>query len=277
MRVTNRRHEIGDSPSELRGPGNARHSETNGNWIAPILRMIPRVPNRGHAVPVASPDTQKIGRYPPIPRRRTHSPRPRGDTARSTRRKGNGHAFARSITEGDYGAARAASAHTGDEDQAGMCGRTAVRVSLRSPSPVRMRTWITSPSRSIRPTRTLSSGRLLTEHGRELARRLESSRGTRTTGGELGYHPHSTQDANRSWAAAHLLDGGPLRRVRRCRRPGRNTHAQLVQLSGLGAEDALHDFPDLNSAAPEAAFKAREQMLQRLFTGAAIKTIETSQ
>lgn len=57
----------------------------------------------------------------------------------------------------------------------------------------------------------------------------------------------------------------------------RNTHTQLVQLPVLGAEDALHDSPDLNHADPEVAFKARERMLQKLFTGAGIEMTETNQ
>ncbi|PPG02779.1 hypothetical protein C5E06_10030 [Pseudoclavibacter sp. RFBI5] len=80
----------------------------------------------------------------------------------------------------------------------------------------------------------------------------------------------STQDDLRMWAtdwdesdpAADLV---------------RNTHTQLVQLPVSGAEDALHDSPDLNHADPEVAFKARERMLQKLFMGAGIAMTETNQ
>lgn len=57
----------------------------------------------------------------------------------------------------------------------------------------------------------------------------------------------------------------------------RSTPTQLVQLPVPGAEDALHDSPDLNHADPEVAFTARERMLQKLFTGAGIEMTETNQ
>lgn len=79
----------------------------------------------------------------------------------------------------------------------------------------------------------------------------------------------STQDALRSWATNWDSSDPAADLVR-------NTHTQLVQLPVPGALDSLRDSPDLNHADPEVSFKAREQMLQKLFTGAGIEMTETN-
>lgn len=82
-----------------------------------------------------------------------------------------------------------------------------------------------------------------------------------TAWNELGT---SEQDDLRMWAE-HWDESDPAEDL------VRNTHTQLVQLPVPGAEDALHDSPDLTHADPEIAFKARERMLQKLFTGAGLE------
>ena len=54
----------------------------------------------------------------------------------------------------------------------------------------------------------------------------------------------------------------------------RHTPSQLVQLPVAGAEAALNDSPDLNHSNPDVAFKARERMLQKLFTASGIGMTE---